>query len=437
MSQGPVAAATASPASLRSSEPDAAQAPALNETSSSALGRLLPERLGRSFAGLRRDLRMLADGLAGRHPAPYSLRKPRRGATGASLLSPRAVRVVEVIRETADAVTLVLAQASGEPFVYSAGQFFTLLVPAQNPTEPPLRRAYSASSSPLDGQTVSLTSKRVAGGVVSNYLNDAVQPGMMLKLLGPSGSFTPEPRPERRRHLVLIGGGSGITPLLSILRTVLRVETASRVSLIYGNRGLADIIFRTELEALLAQHGDRFALRHVLLQPPAGFTGTAGLLDKPTVAAEVAAVLAGSPSELPTEFYVCGPDAMMEAAVAALRDRGVPESAIHEERFLSVHARPVAQPAAPQPLEVTTPAGTRTLVVAPGQTILEAGLAAGVAMPFSCALGGCGACKVRLVRGTVAMSEPNCLSRAERESGAVLACIAKPESAVAIVVEPS
>jgi ring-1,2-phenylacetyl-CoA epoxidase subunit PaaE len=388
----------------------------------------LPRSLRTRLVGWRRDLHMLREGLAGRHPPPVTLRQ-RRQASSASAELGRTLRVARVVRETPDAVTLILADPSGAPFQFEAGQFLTLLLPLA-PGGELLRRAYSASSSPLDGQTIAITSKRVAQGKVSNYLNDAAQPGMLIKVLGPSGNFTPLPRSDKRRHVVLIGGGSGITPLMSIAETVLRVEPSSRVSMIYGNRGLADIIFFRRLDALCQQHAPRLHLRHVLSQPPPDFTGGVGMLDEAVLSRELSALPEATEAR---EFYLCGPEPMMAAARSLLLKNGVAAANIFEERFATLRYSDEVKPTAPQPMElVQRGAPAKKLTVAAGETLLEAGLRVGMTMPFSCAMGGCGACKGRLIEGQVSMPEPNCLTTAERQAGYVLCCVARPHSPVRV-----
>lgn len=403
------------------------------------IGAAMPRAVQARIAEARRDLGMIVAGLQGRRRPPFEWRagrlgQPQPGPGAAAVLSPRLLRVRTVVRETADAVSIELEDPSGAPLGFVPGQFFTLIVEIGGQT---LRRAYSASSDPRAPETVRLTSKRVAGGVVSAYLNEQVREGMTLRVLGPSGNFTVEPRPDARRRLVLLAGGAGITPMMAILQGVLAVEPETHVALVYGNRGAADVLFSQALSELQARHPARLVVRHVLSAPPPGWTGTVGILDEATIHGELAAL--GLPAEDAPDYFLCGPAGMMEAARRALQARGIDAARIREERFASPRlseARP-GTAAAPHPMSLRLPSGERrTLTVRAGETLLEAGLGAGAAMPFSCAMGGCGACKVRLVAGSVSMQEPNCLSDEERAAGYVLACVSCAQSQVAVEIAP-
>lgn len=402
----------------------------------SAWSTWLPRSLRTRLAGWGRDLHMIREGLAGRQPTPVEIRprKSRQAAQNVAALAPRMLLVKAVVRETSAAVTLHLSDETGPPLTFEAGQFLTLLLPL-GPGGELVRRAYSASSSPLDtdGKTIAITSKRVQGGRVSNYLNDEARAGMAIQVLGPSGNFTPLPHADKRRHVVLLGGGSGITPLMSIAETLLRVEPASRVALIYGNRRHEDIIFFDRLAALVAAHGDRFVVRHVLAEPPADFAGGVGLLDENVLDSELSGLTFSD--ELPSEYYVCGPEPMMAAARGLLKKRGVDSRNVFEERFATMRYSDEKPNLQPQPLTLRRgEQAPRSLTVLAGETLLDAGMRDGTTLPFSCAMGGCGACKGRLVQGDVVMPEPNCLTAAERQAGYILCCVARPTSPVTVEV---
>jgi ring-1,2-phenylacetyl-CoA epoxidase subunit PaaE len=368
---------------------------------------------------LRRDLAAVAATFTARPPASVVGSK----APAPSLI-PRRLRIARIVRETADAVSLVLEDPTGAPIPFAPGQFFTLHVPVGGEVH---KRAYSASSSALDGARVAVTVKRVANGRVSRHLVGHAHEGDAIDVLGPSGSFTPAPG-QGPRLLVLVGGGSGITPLSSIARTLLATEPETRIALVYGNFALEDVIFKESLDVLVREHAEvsnRFRVRHVLEQPPPGWTGGTGRLDGTAVASELDAL---GDADLPSaDYFLCGPAPMMAAARACLEQRGIAPTRIREERFVSAHALPAASTEAHE-VTLRMRGAERRVVVAGGRTILETALDAAVDMPFSCAVGGCGTCRVRLAAGSVAMDEPNCLSADERAAGYVLACVSRPTS---------
>lgn len=401
---------------------------------------LLPRSLSERVQQTRRDTDMVLRGLRGLKPSPLVDRPPRPSEADAPKPpasvtgpTPREMRVVRVVRETADALSIYLEDPTGQPLSFVPGHFLTVLVDVDGES---LRRAYSLASPALPGAPPHVTVKRIPNGRVSNFLNDHLEAGQTLRVLGPSGSFTVEPDPEAERHLVMLAGGSGITPVMSIAHTVLAREPRSRVTLIYGNRGEADIIFRERLDALVREHGDRFQVDHVLSDPPARWTGGTGLLDEATVHARLEAVGCEN-DDACFEYFVCGPTPMMESVRAALAARNVPASRLREERFVRPEERSTAAslPTEPQPVTVQLGGRSQSLIAQPGQTLLEAGMAAGMPMPFSCTMGGCGACRVRLVEGQVDSEEPNCLTADEKAEGYVLACVSRPCSSVSIQVE--
>lgn len=395
----------------------------------------LSQRLARWLDQTRIDARMVIDGLRGVNPSPLVNRPPRAHDVhrpSATARSARIFQVAELEHPTPDSVSFVLEDPAGEAIDFVPGQFFTLLVDVDGQT---LRRAYSAASSCTDASRVRLASKRVEGGRVSNYLNDELRQGQLIRALGPSGDFTCAPDPTGARHIVLVAGGSGVTPMMSIAESIVDAEPNSRVTLVYGNRGLPDIIFLDELAALAERAAGRLAVRHVLSAPPADWTGGVGVLEPSVLGPLLDDAVT---DELPATYYVCGPEPMMVAARGLLVERGIDAEAIHEERFTQPHMRAganIVPIGAPQTVNVRVAGSHRDITVEPGETILDAGLAAGLPMKYSCAMGGCGACKVKLHDGSVVSEEPNCLTAAERDKGYVLACVSRPTCASSVEVE--
>jgi ferredoxin-NADP reductase len=398
---------------------------------------LLPSGVADKVRTAQRDARMLRDRLIlGKTPPPL-IERPR-AAAGAVVSLPRKtpnmtrpMKVVKVVRETDDAVSIYLTEEDGSALEFRPGQFLSVDVTIDGER---LRRAYSLASACLPDVPAHVTVKRIENGRVSNHLNDTIQEGQELEVLGPSGNFTVEPRAVNQRHLVMIAGGSGITPIMSILETVLRVEGGSRVTLIYGNRGWDDVIFRDRLATLCNEFGERLVVDHVLERPPENWSGGTGLLSGDMLEARLQAL--GMQDDGLARYFICGPTPMMEAVHEALRQRGVAANRIAEERFNSHEGHSGNVGSDKIERVVISKAGRdHGVQVEPGQTILEAALAAGIDLPFSCAMGGCGTCRVHRAEGEVQMEEPNCLSRSEREQGYVLTCVGRPLTQSKIEVE--
>ncbi|MFD0305902.1 2Fe-2S iron-sulfur cluster-binding protein [Streptomyces sp. NPDC127119] len=329
----------------------------------------------------------------------------------------RPVRVREIRQETPTARTLVLEDVAGGAgrFDFHPGQFFTLVTDLEGM---PVRRAYSASSVP--GAThLELTVKHVEGGRFSTHAHRGLRPGDQLAVRGPSGTFhIPAQAPG---ELVLIAAGSGITPMMSMIRTRLSDPAAEgRIHLLYGSRGPEDIIFGDELTRMEKDCPERLAVTHVLSRRD-GRLGADG----------VHRWVTGLPLSEGAHHYVCGPEALMDTVQDVLRQLGVPDDRMHQERFTGGVPAPAA--AAPQEMRVENEGVlVGAAVVEPGQTLLDAGLAAGLRMPYSCTVGNCGECVARLRGGEVTQPEHTCLTAEQKAEGYVLTCVGCPLSKVTL-----
>ncbi len=336
--------------------------------------------------------------------------------------------VEKVVRETPDAISIHFSQPANQKITYKSGQFLTLLIPINGTTE---RRSYSMCSSPVTDDHLVVTVKRITGCKVSNYLNDQLKPGAMIEAMEPAGTFVLEPNPNAQRHIVLLGAGSGITPLMSIAKSVLQTETRSRISIVYGNRNEQSIIFKSELEALQQQFADKLTVIHVLSQPSAAWTGHRGRLNQ-SLALKIVENLPNAPD---TEYFICGPDGMMEEMRHALRILQVPAEKIHSESFVSssqaeVHGEVIEKPGftANNGYTVTIMyEGAEYKVAVPAnKTILEAALDNDIDLPYSCQSGMCTACMGKCVSGKVQLDEEDGLSETEIKQGYVLTCVGHP-----------
>jgi 3-ketosteroid 9alpha-monooxygenase subunit B len=321
------------------------------------------------------------------------------------------LRVARVIRETPDSSSIVFEIPSGlaDLFRYESGQFLTLQVPHAGKT---LYRCYSLASSPAVEGEHKVTVKRVADGRISNWLNDNLKEGDVVKVLPPAGHFV---LAGEERDLLLFAGGSGITPVISILKTAL-AGSGRRVRLVYANRDEASIIFRKELDELQARYGDRLEIVHRL-------DVREGFVDDAAVRRQVEGCTA-------RECYICGPGPFMDTVERTLLAAGVPASAVHIERFASLENEDeVAGGAGPmRKVRLSLDGAEHTIEVREGETVLHAAKRAGLEPPSSCESGFCGCCMARLGCGKVHMLHNDFLSPAELEEGWVLTCQSVPET---------
>jgi ring-1,2-phenylacetyl-CoA epoxidase subunit PaaE len=336
--------------------------------------------------------------------------------------------VREVINETHDAITIVFDPPK-DGLEYKPGQFLTLILPVEGQK---LRRAYSLCTSPATDQFPAVTVKRVDGGKVSNYLNSNLKAGDRIEVMEPMGVFTPEPSEEKKRHLVLFAGGSGITPMMSIIKSVLINETKSKITLIYGNRDIKSIIFKNELEKLESASSERLKIIHVIENPPAGWEGMTGLLTPDSLKEVLTPIVADSAIE--SEYYMCGPEGLMSCVSKTLDIMSVPKEQVFKESFVAGTTSSAdikkneAIDDASQTYEVTVIyAGEEyKFAVEPDKTILHTALSLDIDLPYSCQSGICTACRGKCLSGKVKLDENEGLSQKELSEGYVLTCVGHP-----------
>ena len=322
------------------------------------------------------------------------------------------VRVAEVVRETDDACSLVLdvPPELETLFGYRPGQFVTVRVPSEQTGS--VARCYSLSSSPHAGDRPAITVKRTDGGYASNWIHDNITAGSTVDLLPPAGTFVPK---VLDFDFLLFAAGSGITPVMSIVKSVL-AGGRGRVVLIYANRDERSVIFAAALRDLVAEAAGRLTVVHWL----------DSLLGVPSAAAMAALArpYAGH------DAYICGPDAWVATVREALGQLGVPARRVHVERFLSLADNPfeVVEASGPEAtLAVTLEDGAAKRLPWPaGVRMLDVLIDAGLDAPFSCRQGICGACACQLTSGEVEMAHNEVLEQADLDEGYILACQAVP-----------
>jgi 3-ketosteroid 9alpha-monooxygenase subunit B len=319
------------------------------------------------------------------------------------------LRVDAVVAETDEACSLVfdVPPELADAFAYKPGQFLTLRIPSDR--DGSVARCYSLSSSPMTGDRHAVTVKRTAGGFASHWIGDNVRPGTVLDVLPPAGTFTPA---SLDGDLLLLAAGSGITPVMSILKSAVAAGRG-RLVLVYANRDENSIIFGTALRELAAAAGSRLLVVHWLdsVQGTPTVQGLQPLL-RPFAGYQV---------------FACGPDPYLAVVKDAAAAAGVPPRGVRVERFLSLQDNPFE---APEPIEggvaatllVTLDGETRSLAWPAGTRMLDVMIDAGLDPPYSCREGVCGACACQLTGGDVEMAHNEVLEDADLADGYILAC---------------
>lgn len=331
------------------------------------------------------------------------------------------LKISNVVYETEDAVSIYFKQPFLNKVKYKSGQFLTLCVDIDGNLH---KRAYSLNSTMKVDDELSVTIKKVQGGLVSNYLYNNVKVGSKLKVLKPMGNFVIEPERKRQRHIVLFGGGSGITPLLSIGKAILHFEPKSSVSLVYCNKNEGSIIFNQKLLDLHKEFGERFVLVHSLDDPPADWDGYKG----PLKSENIRHIIDGLPNVLAgeTEFFLCGPEGLMDIVKQGLDEMKVPKHYVHQESFTASTAFSDNGELQDRDIKLKYKGTEYDLRVPAKKSILEAAMSANIDLPYSCRSGMCSTCQGTCVSGEVKMPDGHILSEKELAAGAVLNCIGHP-----------
>jgi ring-1,2-phenylacetyl-CoA epoxidase subunit PaaE len=352
--------------------------------------------------------------------------------------------VREVRRLTADSIEVAFAvpdDLAGD-YDYAPGQYVALRSGLASPDGAELRRSYSICQPPVRGE-LRVAIKRDVGGVFSSWANEHLEAGMSIDVMSPQGTFTTDLTAAEHKHFAAIAAGSGITPLMALIRTILGATEHARFSLVYTNRTSLDVMFLEELADLKDRYRARLALHHVLSREERTSELLSGRIDDAKLDGILQSLV--PPADV-DEWFLCGPFDLVELCRGKLGEAGVDRSAVHFELFTTGRpeygsagavGRPIDREAGihASTVKFTLDGRTSTVVIPERQaeSILNAALRVRTDVPFACAGGVCGTCRAKLVDGTVRMTENYALEPEELDAGYVLTCQSHPTSdAVAV-----
>ena len=349
------------------------------------------------------------------------------------------LRVKDIRRETADAVSIAfeVPEPLRKEYDFKQGQYLTIRKEIDGEE---LRRNYSVCVSPLSGE-LRVAIKQVPNGRFSTFANQQLKEGDLLEVMTPMGNFYTELKEEQAKNYLAFAGGSGITPIMSILRTVLEVEPQSTFTLFYANRGFDSIIFFEQIEALKNKYMERFVVHHVFSEEQRegelfnGFITPERVQQYAQVFFDPAAV---------DEYFICGPEPMMLAIQEGLQKLGVKDEKIHLELFTVPGSRPTASASASRKEDIDPTKLSKVKIIVDGdvheftlpyggESVLDAALKQGADLPFACKGGVCCTCRAKLIHGQVDMDANYSLEPDELEAGFILTCQSHPRTAEIVV----
>lgn len=341
------------------------------------------------------------------------------------------LNVTNIIQETDQAVTVCFKNNRFFNKVkYKPGQFLTLKIPINGRVE---KRAYSFSSSPYTDKELCITVKKVEKGLVSNFINDKLKTGEKIAIEKPMGSFYIEPNKNSKRHYALFAAGSGITPVYSILKSILDQEPDSKVLMVYANLDYENIIFLNELNALEKKYPDRFNIEHILSinNDPSFFTGfiTKEIVDKIFNKYKIN-------YDAKHKYMICGPAGYMKNTKEILKSNGIAPNNIFIEAFKPPKLK-LDRNNLISNVEIIYKGKTHKLSVPGNKTILQQAMSDNIVLPYSCRSGMCSSCKANCSSGKITLLKGHLLPENEVAEGKILTCVAYPESEEVTIEIPS
>ena len=335
--------------------------------------------------------------------------------------------VSDIRQEANDAFTI---QFSNVPAIFrdfSAGQHLTIKVTIKGET---LYRTFSISSIPNTDNYLTLTIKKIKGGKVTNYLAEQVKVGDSLEVTAPSGQFYLHPEPAHQKHYVMIAGGSGITPIYSMIGAILKLEPKSKITLLYANRTSTSIIFNEKLEQWTKEFPAQLEVKHFLSEEENPKNAIKGFITR--LSLEEIVHQYGNNK---LDYYLCGPEIMTNKIMQDLAYLGIAKDNIHRELFLITTQ---TQAGASQKAQVAAKIFGQAyqFETHEGETILQSGLRQNVPLPFSCQSGLCGMCKMKCTEGKVMMKSNQVLNENELREGFILTCQSLPQTEIITIKNP-
>jgi len=347
------------------------------------------------------------------------------------------LKVVDVTRETPDAVSIAFEIPAHlkQDYTYKQGQNLTLKFTINGEE---LRRSYSICSCPIDETELRVAVKKVKGGRISTLINDTIKAGDVIDVMVPMGNFYTEMNAGHKKNYVLLAGGSGITPMLSILKTVLKAEPQSTITLFYANNDESSVIFKKQIEQLAINNSQRLKVHHILNVSPTGHPEQLqGIMTKERAIILIKHYVDFS---LDNEYFICGPGPMMENVSMALKELIVNPDKIHIEYFSApVAAEEIKKEEVPPVVAAGVKAtiildkAKHEVILKNNETILEGAIRIGIDPPFACQGGSCCTCRALLEEGEVKMAVNYGLSSSEVKKKYILTCQSRPTTPTVVV----
>ena len=333
--------------------------------------------------------------------------------------------VADLTRETKDCVSIAfdVPEDLKEKFNYLPGQYLTLKLFVKGEE---IRRSYSVCSCAMMNEKLRVAIKKVKNGKGSVHINESVKVGDTIEVMTPMGNFHSPLNATNKKNYVLFAGGSGITPMMSIIKSVLLTEPNSKLILFYGNENEDAIIFKKQLDELAASNATRLELFHILNKPTTAtsidFNGIMDVVKNKLLLSKYVDLNSDN------EYFICGPTGMMDSVMAALKENSIDKTKIHIEYFSSpenISSETQTDTSAnfvASELTIICDGDEIQLNLKPGETVLEAALAANIDAPYACQGGSCCTCRAKLVEGKVHMKVNYALLDSEVEEGFILTC---------------